>query len=252
MTKTIAISGKGGTGKTTLSALLIKYLLARKKLILAVDADPNSNLDSKLGVSAETSIGRLREEIMKTIESIPTGISKSEWLEYKIKLGITEAQGFDLLTMGRSEGKGCYCYVNQVLRTCIDKISDRYDYVVIDCEAGMEHLSRRTTRDVDVLIIASDPTKEGILTAGRIKKLAEEMELKIKNFKLVINFMRSPELAETLKELVSEVGFEYGDVTLIPYDENIEKCSLENEPVINISESSKAYKAIEKFVAKLW
>ncbi|MEW6069416.1 MAG: AAA family ATPase [Candidatus Thermoplasmatota archaeon] len=250
MTKTFAISGKGGTGKTTIAALLIKYFLSRKKLILAVDADPNSNLDSKLGVKAEHSIGSLREEVMKNIENIPPGISKSEWLEYKLKLGITEAQGFDLLTMGRAEGPGCYCYINQVLRSCVDRISEQYDYVVIDCEAGMEHLSRRTTRNVDILIIASDPTKEGILTAGRIKKLAEEMELKIKNYRLAINFMRTP-VPEILKKVISDVGFEYKDVALIPYDENIINCSLENEPVINISEESKAYCAIEKLMQRI-
>ncbi len=250
MTKTIAISGKGGTGKTTLSALLIKYLLAREKLILAVDADPNSNLDSKLGIKAEQSIGSLREEIMKTIESIPTGISKFEWLEYKIKLGITEAHGFDLLAMGRAEGRGCYCYVNQVLRTCLDKISDRYDYVVVDCEAGMEHLSRRTTRDVDVLIIASDPTKEGILTAGRIKKLAEEMGLKIKNIVLAVNFVRR-ELSEILKEIIVSNDFKTENALIVPYDEIIASYSLENHPIIKVSEQSKAYSAIAE-LAKLF
>lgn len=245
MTKTFAISGKGGTGKTTIAALLIKYFIANRKLVLGVDADPNSNLDSKLGIRAESSIGKLREEIMRSIESIPTAISKSEWFEYKLRLGITEGQGFDLLTMGRSEGPGCYCYINQVLRSCIDKISNKYDYVIIDCEAGMEHLSRRTTRDVDALIITSDPTKEGILTAGRLKKLAEEMELKIKNFRLAVNFMRSQELPENLKKLISEIGFNYKNVALIPYDEVIANSSLEDFAVINVPINSLAYRAIE-------
>lgn len=240
----IAISGKGGTGKTTIAALLIKYFLTEKKLVLAVDADPNSNLDSKLGVKAETSIGALREEIMKNIENLPPGMSKSDWLEYKIKLGMIESQGFDLLAMGRPEGHGCYCYINQVLRTMLDRISERYDYVVIDCEAGMEHLSRRTTGNVDILMIVSDSTKEGILTAGRIKRLAEEMALKVKKFKLVINFMHMQKLPESLQKAVTEIGVEYKDATFIPYDENIANCAVENYSVISIPENSRAYRAV--------
>ncbi|MDI6856215.1 MAG: hypothetical protein QMD21_05480, partial [Candidatus Thermoplasmatota archaeon] len=156
---------------------------------------------------------------------------------------ITEAQGFDLLTMGRPEGPGCYCYVNQVLRTCIDKMSDCYDYVVVDCEAGMEHLSRRTTKDVDVLIIASDPTKEGILTAGRIKKLAEEMELRAKTIMLAVNFVRE-KLPEVLKETITAVGFDQVTIALIPYDELIGSYSLEGRAVIELPETSKACHAV--------
>jgi CO dehydrogenase maturation factor len=179
MTTVIAVSGKGGVGKTTLSALLIKYFKSQNKAILAVDADPNSTLDGKLGVKAETSIGALREEMMKNVDNMPSGMSKAEWLDYKMRLAVTEAEGFDLLSMGRPEGPGCYCYINQVLRTLLDKISEHYDYVIVDCEAGMEHLSRRTTRNIGVLLIVSDATKEGILTAGRIRGLSEEMKLKV-------------------------------------------------------------------------
>jgi CO dehydrogenase maturation factor len=248
MTKTIAVSGKGGVGKTTLSALLIKYFTSQNKLILAVDADPNANLDSKLGVKAETSIGALREEMMKNIDNIPSGMSKMDWLNYKMRLAITEAKGFDLLAMGRPEGPGCYCYVNQVLRTLLDKVSEHYLYIVIDCEAGMEHLSRRTTRDIDTLIIVSDSTREGILTAGRIKGLTEEMVLKIGKIRLVVNLFHGSEIPESLIELASELGFESKEITALPYDENIEKCAIENCPVIEIPDDSKAFRAVEKLV----
>jgi CO dehydrogenase maturation factor len=247
---TIAFSGKGRVGKTTLAALLIKYFLDQHKLVLAVDADPNSNLDSKLGIKTTGTIGALREEIMKNINNIPQGVSKSEWLEYKIKLAITEAHGFDLFTMGRSEGAGCYCYINQVLRALLDKISEQYDYVVIDCEAGMEHLSRRTTRNIDTLVIVSDYTKEGILTASRIKKLALELELKIKNLRLAVNFAK-PDLSQVLKGTITKVGFELKNIVLIPYDKQIANYSLEDYPVINISTNSKAYNAITELANKV-
>lgn len=246
MTTVIAVSGKGGVGKTTLSALLIKYFKSKNKAILAVDADPNSTLDVKLGVKAETSIGALREEMMKNVDSMPSGMSKTEWLDYKMRLAITEAEGFDLLTMGRPEGPGCYCYINQVLRTLLDKISEHYDYVIVDCEAGMEHLSRRTTRNIGVLMVVSDATKEGILTAGRIKGLSEEMKLKVGRMRLAVNLFRGSGLPDGLKEFASELGFDSQNMTTIPYDENIEKCGSEDCSVIDIPEDSKAFVAVKE------
>jgi CO dehydrogenase maturation factor len=246
MTTVIAVSGKGGVGKTTLSALLIKYFKSQNKAILAVDADPNSTLDGKLGVKAETSIGALREEMMKNVDNMPSGMSKAEWLDYKMRLAVTEAEGFDLLSMGRPEGPGCYCYINQVLRTLLDKISEHYDYVIVDCEAGMEHLSRRTTRNIGVLLIVSDATKEGILTAGRIRGLSEEMKLKVGKMRLAVNLFRGPGLPETLKEFASEQGFDSQNMSTIPYDENIEKCGSEDCSVIDVPEDSKAYMAVKE------
>jgi len=153
---TIAITGKGGTGKTTFASLLVKHLSTKSATVLAVDADPNSNLDARLGMHVEQTIGDLREDLLK--EHFPAGVAKSELIEYQIRLALVEGDTFDLIAMGRPEGPGCYCYINNVLRDVLDRLSVNYDYVVIDNEAGMEHLSRRTTRDVDVLFIMSDVT----------------------------------------------------------------------------------------------
>jgi CO dehydrogenase maturation factor len=157
--QTIAITGKGGTGKTTFASLLVKHLSANNKAILAVDADPNSNLDMRLGLRVQQTIGDLREDLLK--KSFPAGIAKNELVEYQIRLALVEGDTFDLIAMGRPEGPGCYCYINNVLRDVLDRLSVNYDYVVIDNEAGMEHLSRRTTRNVDVLFIISDVTALG-------------------------------------------------------------------------------------------
>ncbi|MGZ4926615.1 MAG: AAA family ATPase, partial [Halobacteriota archaeon] len=183
--QTIAITGKGGTGKTTFAALLVKHLSTENGAILAVDADPNSNLDARLGLHVQQTIGDLREDLLK--ESFPAGVAKSELIEYQIRLALVEGDTFDLIAMGRTEGPGCYCYINNVLRDVLDRLSVNYDYVVIDNEAGMEHLSRRTTRDVDVLFIMSDVTPLGITTASRIRKLSEDLNLVVGKTYLVLN-----------------------------------------------------------------
>ena len=176
MTKTVAIAGKGGTGKTTVAALLIK-LLSQKGLVLAVDADPSTNLNQALGLSLDDNktVGRIREKMTEDVSKgrfSPT-IAKQEYLFSKIMESLVESKGFDLLAMGRPEGPGCYCASNEFLRVSLDKLVKdyKYNYIVMDCEAGMEHISRQTTRDVDVLLIMSDPTIRGITTAARMKDL---------------------------------------------------------------------------------
>ena len=179
MTKTIAVAGKGGTGKTTVAALLIRYLVDNKKgSVLAIDADPSTNLNLALGVPLEETVGDIREETLQEVQggSSLSGMSKPDYLELRVNQAIVEEKGFDLLAMGRPEGPGCYCAANNMLRVCVDHLSKSYDYVVIDNEAGLEHLSRRTTRDVDLLLTVSDPTMRGIIAAGRAAKLIGELK----------------------------------------------------------------------------
>src|SRR5512146_2977488 len=163
MTKSIAIAGKGGTGKTTIAALLVQ-LLAQKGTVLAIDADPSSNLNLALGVELADTVGDVREEMLAAVKggTFMPGMAKQDYIDLRISESLVESQGFDLLAMGRGEGPTCYCAANNMLRVCIDRLSGAYDYVVIDNEAGLEHLSRQTTQDIDQLIIVSDPTVRGI------------------------------------------------------------------------------------------
>ena len=187
---TIAVAGKGGVGKTTFSSLAIQHLhKATGDVVLAVDADPNANLHAKLGVAPGKTIGDIREELLAEADKLPAGISKQEHVDYQIRLALTEGDGFDLLTMGRQEGPGCYCYVNNILRTFVDSLSEKYQSIVIDNEAGMEHLSRRTTRTSDVLFIVSDASKAALDSAVRIAALAQEMKLDIGRTALVKNMV---------------------------------------------------------------
>lgn len=232
MAYTIAVAGKGGVGKTTFSALAIKYFAEKKRTILCVDADPNANLNEKLGVNVEKTIGELREELLKNVDDLPAGISKQEHVEYQIRTALIEGDKYDMIVMGRQEGKGCYCYINQMLRTFLDNLAEKYDNVVMDNEAGMEHLSRRTTRNVDVLFIISDNTKQGILTAIRIKKLAEEMELNIKEIILVVNKVKNAN--QEIKNLISENFKKFYE---IPYDEKIEEYNAKGLAIYNLDSS---------------
>ncbi|HAM38604.1 MAG TPA: hypothetical protein DCP53_04310 [Elusimicrobia bacterium] len=182
----IAVAGKGGVGKSTITALIIKHLIKRGQTpVLAVDADPNANLGYYLGVECDVSISDLREDEFK---NNPTGISKVDWLDLKTQECIIETNsGFDILVMGKPEGPGCYCAVNNLLRTFIKKIGQQYKFVVIDNEAGLEHISRRTNEEVDVLFIVAEPTKISLIAAENVKKTAEALGSKIKNKYLLIN-----------------------------------------------------------------
>ncbi len=242
MSLRIAVAGKGGVGKTTISALLVRALHERSgKLIMAVDADPNSNLGDKLGVRPEHTIGELREDLLARADQIPPGQSKQEFVRYQMRLATVEGDGFDLLSMGRPEGQGCYCYINNILRTFLDIAMDDYDYVVIDNEAGMEHLSRRTTKAMDVLVLVSDPTKTGIETAGRLATLAKEMRLEIGCLVLVMNGVRgqpSAAISEAAGELLSCQSF------TVPYSEDLLDLNAEGRTLFELSEDDHAYKAV--------
>jgi len=208
MSYVIGISGKGGVGKTTLSALIIRRLIARgKKPVLAVDADPNTCLDSNLGVCAESTIGRVREDARKeAAKGLGAGISKQQLLEMKIAESLVEAPDFDLIAMGRSEGPGCYCYANNVLKNAIKMISDEYPYMVVDNEAGMENLSRRIVTKVDLLVMVADPSKRGLDTLKRLHEVTSEMEIEYDKLALIINRMRRDELPEYAATLKNRTG----------------------------------------------
>jgi CO dehydrogenase maturation factor len=236
---TIAITGKGGTGKTTFASLLVKHLSADSATVLAVDADPNSNLDVRLGMHVEQTIGDLREDLLK--ESFPAGVAKSELIEYQIRLALVEGDTFDLIAMGRPEGPGCYCYINNVLRDVLDRLSVNYDYVVIDNEAGMEHLSRRTTRDVDVLFIMSDVTVLGIVTASRIKKLSESLNLVVGKTYLVLNEVENA-IPESIKNQIQQQELDL--IGAIPKDALVKEYALEGKSLFELPRNSTAFKAV--------
>jgi len=195
---TIALAGKGGTGKTTIAALLIRYLIEeRSGSILAIDADPSSNLNLVLGMEVEQTVGDIREGMLDLVQSsgalagsMPGGMSKQEYLDYQIQMALVEDERVDLLAMGRPEGPGCYCAANQMLRIILDRIAANYDYVVMDNEAGMEHLSRRTTRNVDYLLLVTDPTQRGLIAAQRMREMVPELDIGVSRVYLVVNRLR--------------------------------------------------------------
>lgn len=201
MSYTIALAGKGGTGKTTIAALLARMLKEKKMgSVLAVDADPNSNLAEALGMKAEASIGSILEDISAHPQRIPPGTAKETFVEYQVHAALSETDGIDCLTMGRPEGPGCYCYVNNVLRNMMTRLSRDYDYVVIDNEAGFEHLSRRTSRKIDVLLVVSDASIAGLKAAQRISELARELKIEVKKTGLIVNCANfSADKAKSLK-----------------------------------------------------
>ena len=186
MPKVIALAGKGGVGKTTIGGMLVRYLVqeVKKGPVLAVDADPNSNLNEMLGITVHSTIGEARENLKK---DVPTGMSKDNWLEYRVQEAVIEAAGFDLLVMGRPEGPGCYCAANSLAKKYIDALKENYPFVVVDNEAGMEHMSRLVTQDVDILYVISDPTPRGILTVSRILSIIGELGLNIRKTAVIVN-----------------------------------------------------------------
>ncbi len=221
----IAVAGKGGVGKTTISSMLVRHLLKIDKPVLAVDADPNSNLNAALGLNYEETIADVREEVKK---QTPESFSKSEFFGLKLEEAIIEGDGFDLLVMGRPEGPGCYCAVNNILREYLAKISKKYKFVVIDNEAGMEHLSRRTAADIDLLLLISDPTMVGVNSLIKAFDTAKSAGMKIKDVKLIINKSRGGLEAAKIK-LLEKAGLKITGYTSFQLE--IEKDSEEGKSV---------------------
>ncbi len=210
MPKIIALSGKGGVGKTTVAGMLVRYLVEEIKNgpVLAVDADPNSNLNEMLGMSVHGTIGEAREMMKK---DVPVGMTKDVWFEYKVNQSIVEGKGFDLLVMGRPEGPGCYCAANSLAKQSIDTLKTNYAYVVVDNEAGMEHMSRLVTQDLDHLYVVSDGYPRGLQTAKRILELISELKLHIAHSHLLINRLREED-RETMVRVVADKSLDVAGV----------------------------------------
>ena len=251
MPKVIAIAGKGGVGKTTIGAMLVRYLVEELKNghVLAVDADPNSNLNELLGVTVIETIGKARELMKK---DVPPGMTKDVWFEYKVHQAITEGKGFDLLVMGRPEGPGCYCAANSIAKQSIDTLKKNYAYIVVDNEAGMEHMSRLVTHNVDMLYIVSDPTPRGILTGKKILELIKELDLNIEKVSIVINRSKGKE-EEGVKRVAMEMGLEVDGV--IRDDEMLTKDDLEGKSIFSLDKKSialvDAYGIFEEHLRKI-
>lgn len=247
----LAVSGKGGVGKTTLSSLMVKYLLdSGRKPILAVDADSNSNLDLALGVKLDNTVGSVREEMSEKTRKgqLPAGMAKQDILEMQIEQALVETPEFDLISMGRPEGPGCYCAINNMLRVFLERLGRSYEYIVVDNEAGMEHLSRRTTRGVDVLFIVSDPSRRGLATAMRIRDLAREMEIGVARYCLVLSRVRG-ELSPSLAEEIEGLDIELAGV--IPDDTELARLDEEGMPLVELPDSSAAATAVRKMMDDL-
>jgi CO dehydrogenase maturation factor len=251
MTTTIALAGKGGTGKTTVSALLIKAIIEKtKKPILAIDADPASNLHLALGLPMPATVGEIREETSNLSQQGELGvsISRHDYLTREIRMALEEGDRIDLLAMGRPEGQGCYCAINHLLRVIIDEVNRHYPYVVIDNEAGMEHISRRTTRDVNLLLLVTDPTIRGVKTAGEMARLAQKLEINVQDTKLIVNRVTG-DLPEPLQEAIDGLGVEV--VATVPADQEVNRMDAMGEPLIHLNHHSPAWSAIQTMVTDI-
>ena len=249
MSFSIAVAGKGGTGKTSLSSLIIRYLQNKGSgPILAIDADPNANLADSLGLDVDITIGSIIASFNGDKINIPPGMTKEAYLEIKLNGAITESKGLDLITMGRGEGPECYCYPNALLRKFADDLSGNYSYVVMDNEAGMEHLSRRTTQNIDVLLIVSDHSVKGVRTIARIRDLVSELKLVVGRQVVIINSVQD-ELAPMVKQELLSFGID--NPVTISYDENIYQYDLKAKPLVELPNDSKAVLAIDKLMDEI-
>lgn len=235
----IALAGKGGTGKTTLSGLLVKYLLIKGKTpVLAIDADSNANLNEVLGLKVTDTLGSIREDMKKG--NVPSGMTKNIFMSMKLGQAVIEAKGYDLLVMGQPEGAGCYCAANNLLAAYIEQLTANYPYIVMDNEAGMEHISRLTTRNVNVLLIVSDTSKRGIQTAIRINELAKHLNIGVGKTYLVINRTKEA-LSDTVINMIRSGGLELAGI--IPEDNTVYEYDLIGRPTIEMPDNNNAAKA---------
>ncbi len=247
MTVTIAVAGKGGTGKTTLAGLLVRYLIRNRpgKKVLAIDADPSSNLHLVLGLPLTQTVGDIREE---SRTGVGPGQSRTEWLNYAVRMAVEEGDDCDLLAMGRPEGQGCYCAANHMLRSIMDGIAASYDYVVMDNEAGMEHLSRRTTRDVDHLLLVSDASLRGMAAAEAMVGLSRELEINVRNIYLVINRVIG-EMPPTLRAKTETLSIPL--LAVLPYDPLLVEFDGQGRPLVELPDDAPISEAVASVAQRL-
>ncbi len=260
MTITIALAGKGGVGKTTIAGMVIKYLVNHQTgPVLAIDADPSSNLNMVLGLDLEWTVGDIREGLLNKVKgsltsggaamgSLPGGVTKRDYLDYEIRSSLAEGNQFDLIAMGRSEGAGCYCAVNHNLREVVDDISKNYKYVVIDNEAGMEHLSRRTTRDVQHLLIVTDPSQRGIVAAERIAGFCKELDIHIENAYLILNRVAG-EIPAPIQARMKQLDIPV--LGAIPASQEIADLDFAGKPLIEVGNETAIYLKIAEMMGSI-
>ena len=254
MPQTIAVAGKGGVGKTTLTGMLIQYLAEKKKgPILAVDADANANQNEVLGLEVEATLGDIREEIAKAElaekSPIPAGMSKQDYAEFKFDTALTEEDDYDLLVMGHTQGKGCYCFVNGLLSAQVARRSQHYNYVVVDNEAGMEHISRGILPNVDIVILVSDCSRRGIQAVGRIARLIPECGLKPKKVGLIVNRAPGGVLSEGVQEEIQKQGLEL--LGVVPHDEGVYEYDSAGTPTTELPPENPVRQALYKIIDSL-
>ncbi len=246
MNKIIAFAGKGGVGKTTVATLVVRYLSQNgKSPILAVDADPNSNLGETMGIDVTTTIGDIREDYMKDPQGVPSGMDKVNYLELLVEQALIEKPAFDLLVMGRQEGQGCYCMVNNILNNFADKLTASYNYMVVDNEAGMEHLSRRTSGKVDILFLVTDYSLRGLRALRRIHGMLDRLKLTVKDLGIVVT--RGPEkLSDAFLAEVEEIGVPI--VAVIPDDPALLEFDMEQKSLLDLPNDSLSVTAVDQMM----
>ena len=249
---TIAVAGKGGVGKTTTCGMIIDYLCAKQQgPVLVVDADANSNLNEVLGVEVETSLGAIREEMAQAElrGTIPAGMTKADYAEFKFNSALIEEDDFDMLVMGRTQGKGCYCYVNGVLKSQVDKYAKNYKYIVMDNEAGLEHVARGTLPKVDTMLLISDCSRRGIQAAARVAEMIGEMELNPGTLGLIVNRAPGGQLNAGVLEEIEKHGLKL--LGVLPQDEGVYQCDCDGEPSAKLPASNPVKQALRGIMQQL-
>ena len=253
MAYTIAVAGKGGVGKTTVCGMMIDALIkGGKGPLLVVDADANSNLNEVLGVEAGVSLGQIREEIAQAElrgDTIPKSMTKADYAEYRFESALAEEDDFDMIVMGRTQGKGCYCFVNGVLKTQLDKYIGNYNYVIMDNEAGLEHISRGTLPHVDTMLLVSDCSRRGIQAVGRIAEMIRELNLKPGEMKLIVNRAPGGELNPGVAEEIKKYGLDL--VGVLPQDDLVYEYDCEGKPSSQVPDSAPVKQALAAIMHKL-